>query len=127
MSEEETSWWWTVRVALTKNAGHPHTVDHRVPLIGRTLAIVQRRLATVGESGELFEDARQDQYTQHDFSTYIYNLQPHSQKVAKRRGEGLVLPVINWTPHDLRRTGRTLLASLGCHQEVAEAIFWTPS
>ena len=28
----------------------------------------------------------------------------------------------DWTPHDLRRTGRTLLASLGCPAEIAEAI-----
>lgn len=124
--EEDTGWWWTVPVALTKNARHEHAVDHRVPLFGRALAIVQRRLKAVedgaNESGWLFEDARHEQYTQHDFSTYIYSLQPHSEKVARRQGKGLVLPVANWTPHDLRRTGRTLLASLGCPQEVAEAI-----
>ena len=27
-----------------------------------------------------------------------------------------------WAPHDLRRTGRTVLAALGCPAEVAEAI-----
>ena len=120
--EEASGWWWTVPVALTKNARHEHAVDHRVPLFGRALAIVKRRLAAVGKSGWLFEDARGEQYTQHDFSTYVYGLQPHSQKVARRQGEGLVLPVAGWTPHDLRRTGRTLLAQLGCPQEVAEAI-----
>lgn len=120
--EEASGWWWTVPVALTKNARHEHAVDHRVPLYGQALAIVQRRLKTVGKSGWLFEDARGEQYTQHDFSTYIYGLQPHSQKVARRQSDGLVLPVAGWTPHDLRRTGRTLLAQLGCPQEVAEAI-----
>lgn len=120
--EEATGWWWTVPVALTKNARHEHAVDHRVPLFGQALAIVQRRLKAVGESGWLFEDARREQYTQHDYSTYIYGLQPDSEKVRRRESEGLVLPVANWTPHDLRRTGRTLLASLGCPQEVAEAI-----
>lgn len=122
VGEEATGWWWTVPVELTKNARHEHAVDHRVPLFGRALAIVQRRIEAVGKSGWLFEDARQEQYGQHDFSTYIYSLQPHSVKVARRQGEGLVLPVANWTPHDLRRTSRTLLASLGCPQEVAEAI-----
>lgn len=124
--QEKTGWWWTVPAALTKNARHEHAIDHRVPLFGRALAIVERRLKAVEDgvsvSGWLFEDARHEQYTQHDFSTYIYSLQPHSEKVARRLGEGLVLPVANWTPHDLRRTGRTLLASLGCPQEVAEAI-----
>ena len=43
-------------------------------------------------------------------------------KAAAREGEGLVLPVTKWTPHDLRRTARTLLASIGCPNEVAEAI-----
>lgn len=28
----------------------------------------------------------------------------------------------DWAPHDLRRTGRTMLAALGCPAEVAEAI-----
>lgn len=120
--KEATGWWWTVPVALTKNARHEHAVDLRVPLVGRALKIVQRRLKAVGESGWLFEDARGEQYTQHDFSTYIYGLQPHSEKVRRRASEGLVLPVANWTPHDLRRTGRTLLASLGCPKEVGEAI-----
>lgn len=124
--EEDSGWWWTVPVAMTKNARHEHAVDHRVPLFGRALAIVQRRLKAVEDgahqAGWLFEDARQEQYTQHDFSTYIYSLQPHSEKVARRQGEGLVLPVANWTPHDLRRTARTLLASLGCPEEIAEAI-----
>lgn len=31
-------------------------------------------------------------------------------------------PVINWTPHNLRRTARTLLASLGCSDQIGEAI-----
>ena len=32
------------------------------------------------------------------------------------------MPVDAWTPHDLRRTSRTVLASLGCPDPVAEAI-----
>lgn len=32
------------------------------------------------------------------------------------------MPVTNWTPHNLRRTGRTLLAALGCPREIAEAV-----
>lgn len=107
---------------LTKNARFPLAVDLRVPLVGRALAIVERRLKAVGESGWLFEDVRGEQYAQHDFSTYIYGLQPYSAKAARRQGDGLVLPVTGWTPHNLRRTSRTMLASLGCPKEVAEAI-----
>lgn len=122
VGRESTGWWWTVPVQQTKNARFGHAVDHRVPLFGRALEVVQRRLAAVGTSGWLFEDGRGEQYTQHDFSTYIYGLQPHSKKVSERRGDGLVLPVTGWTPHNLRRTSRTILASLGCPQEVGEAI-----
>jgi len=116
-------WWWTVPKAQTKNAKTAAAVDLRVPLFGQALAVVQRRLAAVGASGWLFEDARGEQYTQHDFSTYIYSLMPYSPKVTQRQSTGgLVLPVTHWSPHDLRRTGRTLLAGLGCPNEVAEAI-----
>ncbi|MGF6345967.1 hypothetical protein [Variovorax sp. W2I14] len=33
-----------------------------------------------------------------------------------------MLPVTNWTPHNLRRTSRTMLAALGCPKEIGEAI-----
>lgn len=122
IKKEGKVWWWTVPKAQTKNERHAHAVDLRVPLFGQALAVVQRRLSTVGASGWLFEDARGEQYTQHDFSTYIYHLQPYSPKVAGRQGAGLVLPVTHWTPHNLRRTGRTLLAGLGCPNEIGEAI-----
>jgi integrase len=114
--------WWTIPASLTKNAGNPRAVDHRVPLLGRALEVVQRRLGGVGESGWLFWTERGGQYTQNDFSTYLYSLNPTSAKSRARQGEGLVLPVLGWTAHDLRRTGRTLLAEMGCPQEVAEAI-----
>jgi integrase len=122
ISEEKDGWWWTVPKEATKNARFEEAVDLRVPLIGRALKIVQRRLETVGKSGLLFEDARGEQYTQHDFSTYIYGLQPYSEKVARRESEGLVLPVTHWTPHNLRRTSRTMLAALGCPKEIGEAV-----
>ena len=122
ITKESDGWWWTVPKKFTKNARSPHAVDLRVPLVGRALEVVQRRRGEVGESGWLFEDARKEQYTQHDFSTYIYALQPYSSKAKHREGDGLVLPVVNWTPHNLRRTSRTRLTSLGCIDEIAEAI-----
>ena len=63
-----------------------------------------------------------EQYQQHRFSTYIYDLQPYSLKAKTRQGQGLVLPVSSWTPHNLRRTSRTLLSEIGCPKEYAEAI-----
>ena len=123
ISRSGDQWWWTVPKSQTKNAAVDAAVDLRVPLFGQALGVVQRRLATVGVSGWLFEDARGEQYTQHDFSTYIYNLMPYSPKVVNRQSTGgLVLPVTHWSPHDLRRTSRTLLAGLGCPNEIGEAI-----
>lgn len=123
ITREADGVWWTVPKEQTKNARFPHAVDLRVPLVDRALEIVERRLKSVGKSGLLFEDVRGEQYTQHDFSTYIYGLQPYSAKAARRQGDGgLVLPVTHWTPHNLRRTSRTMLASLACPKEIAEAI-----
>lgn len=120
--ESDNELWWTVPKALTKNAGIDDAVDLRVPLYGRARQIVERRLKAVGASGWLFEAKDGGQYKQHTFSTYIYSLQPYSEKVARRESEGLICPVTHWTPHNLRRTGRTLLASLGCSNEVGEVI-----
>lgn len=123
ISQSGDQWWWTVPKAETKNAANVQAVDLRVPLFGQALAVVRRRLDVVGASGWLFEDVRGEQYTQHDFSTYVYNLQPYSPKVVNRQSTGgLVLPVTHWSPHDLRRTSRTQLAGLGCPNEIAEAI-----
>lgn len=122
VSKEADGWWYTVPKAQTKNARYEDAVDLRVPLEGRAREIVERRLKAVGPSGWLFEGRGGGHYLQKDFSTYIYSLQPYSEKVARRQGDGLVCPVSGWTPHNLRRSSRTLLASLGCSNEVGEAI-----
>lgn len=112
ISQERGQWWWTIPAGMTKNAGNAHAVDLRVPLFGRALEVVQRRLSL----GQMFEG-----YSQHFFSTYIYDLQPYSIK-SQTRPQRLTLPVTHWTPHDLRRTSRTLLAGLGCPNEIGEAL-----
>lgn len=124
VSQEDDGWWMTYPVGLLKTADQVDTVDHRVPLVGRALDIVRRRMQRPTESGYLFESARGGrffQYTQKTFSTYAYNLMPYSSKVLKRASEGLVSPVIKWSPHDLRRTARTTLSRLRCPVQIAEA------
>lgn len=111
--------WWTVQKQFTKNARHADAVDLRVPLFGRAKQIIQRRKANVGQTGWLFEDSHGKQYTQHHLSTYVYVLQPYSKK-AQRRPERM--PIVGWSPHNLRRTARTFLAQLGCPNEIGEAI-----
>lgn len=119
LHEEKGLLWWTVPKALTKNARFDHAVDLRVPLFGRAREVMERRAA--GASGWLFEGVRGEQYTQPDFSTYIYDLQPYSIK-SQTRPHRAVLPVSGWSPHTLRKTARTLLAQLGCPNEIGEAI-----
>ena len=47
-------------------------------------------------------------------------LQPMKGRAKTERAEALTLPGGKWTPHDLRRTGATLMVSLGSLPEVAE-------
>ena len=122
VAKEGAVLWWTVPKELTKNARFAEAVDLRVPLFGQARQVVERRLASVGQSGFLFENGKGEQYTQHAFSTYIYDLQPYSPKAKRRGSQATEMPVTNWTPHNLRRTGRTLLAALGCPREIAEAV-----
>ena len=122
VTKEGAVLWWTVPKELTKNARFAEAVDLRVPLFGQARQVVERRLASVGRSGFLFESGKGEQYTQHAFSTYIYDLQPYSPKAKRRGSQATDMPVTNWTPHNLRRTGRTLLAALGCPREIAEAV-----
>lgn len=122
--QEDDGWWMTYPVGLLKTADHADTVDHRVPLVGKVLEIVQRRMERPTESGYLFESARGGrffQYTQSTFGSYVYNLMPYSSKVKDRASEGLVCPVTKWSPHDLRRTARTTLSRLRCPVQIAEA------
>ena len=122
--KEKDGWWLTYPLGLLKTADQADTVDHRVPLVGRALEIVQRRIKKVGDTGYLFETMKGgevQQYTQSAFSSYAYHLQPYSAKVKRRASEGLVSPVSGWSPHDLRRTARTMLTKLRCDVQVAEA------
>lgn len=122
LAEKDGVLWWTIPKALTKNARMEHATDLRVPLLGMARELVCRRMANAKEDGVLFVDRMGKPYNQKDLSTYIYDLQPYSAK-SKRAGlKREILPVTDWTPHNLRRTARTMLASLGCPKEVAEAI-----
>lgn len=114
--------WWTIPKIQTKNARFEDATDHRVPLFGWAREVVEERLKRVKVEGWLFDDGGEGHYEQHQLSTYIYDLQPHSAKAKRRKGVGLVLPVTDWTPHNLRRTARTMLAALGCPNDIGELI-----
>lgn len=120
VSQEPDGWWWTLPRAKLKMRRNALLTDLRVPLVGRALAIVERRLqATTGAwlfpsrgvSGHIEQKAV-------GVAVWVHAPSCTSQESFIRPR----CPVDAWAPHDLRRTGRTLLAALGCPAEVAEAV-----
>lgn len=118
--DEPTGLVWTIPKAKTKNARHENAMDLRVPLIGRAEKIVRRRLAAHGK-GYLFPSEVGPGHSQQKMvSESVFFRQPYCKirdNWARTR-----LTVTRWSPHDLRRSVRTLLAQLGASHEVGEAI-----
>jgi integrase len=113
--------WWTIPKAMTKGAHHASATDLRVPLIGRALAVVQRLQS---KPGWLFPSVSRTGVAGHQVQAYMQSKVHYLQPYSKSRADHVRnrLTVTHWSPHDLRRTGRTLLASMGCPNEVGEAI-----
>ena len=113
--------WWTVPKAMTKGMHRDSATDLRVPLVGRALEVVMRLCAN---DGWLFPSVSRTGVISHQQQTYmqskVHYLQPYS-KVKPEHVRNRLL-VTHWSPHDLRRTGRTLLASMSCPNEIGEAI-----
>ncbi len=121
VAEEGGTWWWTIPKAKTKNARHDGATDLRVPLIGRAREVVLRRMQQT--EGYLFKSTGRAGYTeQKTIQSTVYTHQPYA---TRTRGEGNntpILTVTRWSPHDLRRSVRTLLAKMGCPNDVAESV-----
>lgn len=120
---EGDTYWWVVPKEKTKNAHVDSAGDLRVPLFGRALAVVRRRIDRYGD-GALFPARRRDGrivcVEQKTIQSTVWFHQPYS--TTRPESERPRLPVTHWAPHDLRRTSRTLLASKGCEYEVGESI-----
>jgi integrase len=116
---EHDGWWWTVPKAMTKGKNRATATDLRVPLIGRALDVVQR----LGE-GWLFPSVSRTGVISHQMQTYMQSKVNYLQPYCKSRPDHVRerLTITHWSPHDLRRTGRTMLSQLGCQTDVAEAI-----
>lgn len=121
MSDESDGLWWTIPKEKTKNERHEDATDLRVPLVGRAEAVVRRRLAVHGK-GHLFPPTfgGGSHIQQNVIQTGVHFHQPYSKTRPKQVRPRL--PVTHWAPHDLRRTIRTMLASMGCPDNVAEAV-----
>lgn len=120
LADEADGLWWTVPKAKLKMRRVPALGDVRVPLMGRAEAVVRRRLAAARGEFLFHSRAACGHIQQKAVGVAVWMHMPR----CETRPEWVRprLPVVDWAPHDLRRTGRTLLAALGCPDEVGEAI-----
>lgn len=120
VTEEPDGMWWTIPKERLKMRRNPLTTDLRVPLVGRALATVKRRLS-VHETGYVFPSSGASGHIeQKAVGVAVWTHMP--QCTLRPYWSRPRLPVSGWAPHDLRRTARTLLASLGCPSEIGELI-----
>lgn len=118
--EEDGVLWAMLPRSQTKNKKRENATDFRAPLVGRAAEVVKRRMAA-NPGGFLFPGRHASGHIQQtNVQTQVHSRQPYS----KTRPEWVRdrLEVTHWSPHDLRRTGRTMLAQIGCPEEVGEAI-----
>lgn len=123
IAQEPDGWWWTVPKAKTKNARRDNAADLRVPLVGRALEVVRRRLDLIGGDGYIFPsrpDRSAGHVEQKVVGVAVWVAMPYCQ--TRPQYHRPRLPVTHWAPHDLRRSVRTLLASMGCPSDVAESV-----
>ncbi len=120
VTDEKDGLWWTLPKAKTKNHWREEAEDLRVPLIGRAEAIVRRRLQA--ETGSYLFPARGETpwLQQKVVGHAVWFHRPDCTAQPERQRPRLEIAL--WAPHDLRRTGRTQLAALGCPDEVGEAV-----
>jgi integrase len=112
--------WWTIPVAKLKGRRNPTRTELRVPLVGRAAAVVRRRMdatdsswlwPSVGATGHVMQKA---------IGVAVWSHMPYA--ATRPDWKRPRMSVVRWAPHDLRRTARTLLSSLGCPSDIGEAI-----
>tara|TARA_R110000822_G_scaffold43421_1_gene117223 strand:+ start:444 stop:1739 length:1296 start_codon:yes stop_codon:yes gene_type:complete len=121
-TQEKNGFWWTLPKSMTKNKNVERATDFRVFLVGRALEIVKKRIAN--NDGWLFPKNGTRHLNSHQTQHFMANAVAYRQPYCKLRPKEIRtrLTVSDWTLHDLRRTGRTILASKKCPDEVGEAI-----
>jgi integrase len=119
-TDEGDALWWTIPKEKTKNNWREHATDVRVPIVGRAEAVVRRRIEVAGEDGYLFPSISPSGHVeQKTIGATVWIHMPYSK--TRPAYERPRLPVERWAPHDLRRSSRTVLAALGCPDEIGEA------
>lgn len=120
VSEEADGWWWTVPIAKLKMRRIDSITDLRVPLVGRALVIVKRRMGAHPEGFLFPTDGASGHIEQKAVGAAVWHHRPGCKNrphVVRSR-----FPIADFAAHDLRRTGRTMLSAMGCPTDVAEAI-----
>lgn len=120
ISEEDGVLWATLLKSETKNKKRESATDFRFPLVGRADGVVRARLAA-NPGGFLFPGRHPSGHIQQpNVQTQVHGRQPYSD--ARPEWVRDRMTVTHWSPHDLRRSSRTLLAKLGCPEAIGEAI-----
>jgi integrase len=119
ITEEPDGLWWTIPKHKTKNARWEKATDLRVPLVGRAEVVVRRRMEQAVDN-LVFPASTGKHADQTVIQHGVYYHQPYCKIAPKHQRPRL--PVTHWAAHDLRRTARTILASMGCPHDVAEAV-----
>lgn len=120
ISEEDGVLWATLLKSETKNRKRVAATDFRFPLVGRAESAIRARLEA-NPGGFLFPGRHASGHIQQtNVQTQVHSKQPYSK--TRPDWQRQRLSVTRWSPHDLRRTSRTLLAKIGCPNEVGEAI-----
>lgn len=119
-TDEPDGLWWTLPKEKTKNSWREEATDLRVPIVGRAALIVRRRMQVAGEDGYLFPSISPEGHVQQKtIGAAVWMHMPYSE--TRPEYERPRLTVVRWAPHDLRRSSRTVLAAMGCSDEVGEA------
>lgn len=123
VTQETNGCWWTIPRGKLKMARNDLATDLRVPLVGRALVLVRRRIAAYG-AGHLFPSqsgSALPHVEQKVLGVAAWCSRPGTNGRLGANGK-MKLDIGPWAPHDLRRTVRTTLAMLGCPDGVAEAV-----
>jgi integrase len=114
---------WVIPAAHRKgNKLHP-AVDHYLPLSNFACATLASVQASAGISPYLFPgpDGHPLDPESITKATTAKQTRPDERTTHKNQLSTVLLPVGGrWTPHDLRRTARTMLAGVGVPEEIAE-------
>lgn len=120
ITDEPDGLWWTIPVAKLKMRRNPLLIDLRVPLVGRAETVVRRRLQSASGSWLFASRGESGHIEQKAVGVAVWAHGPRCE--SRPEWVRPRCPVDRWAPHDLRRTGRTMLTSLRCPRDIGEAV-----